>query len=488
LVEDGAKQLINQIAKHFKGFGEAVMKTTAEVTRWILGRLPDVVKTLMKRVLQECLALGADVINMARGVGNAAVAAWDAWCSKDLTAGINPGVPTKVIESVQNQIQAFGIKNFVISMMEATFFTLKITTPVGQVLGSVKTILGYVAELFFHLHATYRLNSIIKDARTQFDQNLADNHDKFSKWYLKVINDMPIISCYCLAMPFTGSYNGFLTVMTKKGRPLSTNKLKKNLKEFERVQAWAKYFVQSHSVAIHSSIEAVQLSIDIAMDRKVEIDIQDKLPDKAQLPLGIRLSPICNKVIKKLKKSRKFKKDIKLFECLYNVFTELQEFMMSHHPINNEEDWFNGRFQLIMAAQDFEEDCWYAQLNDPKKDVIYDQVQHARALKNLAFELELAMSNLDARKDGQYEVAMSNLDARKDGQYIAKNLKVALEIYVDVAELINPGIGHFDQESFTIGSTIKNSRCRKLLEKYGETLVTLWYVRDPCEPITIENQ
>merc|ERR1712045_610078 len=98
------------------------------------------------------------------------------------------------------------------------------------------------------------------------------NPEKFRKWYFKQVEDMPIISCYCLAMPITGHYQGFLSVTSDNGSPLPTPGIRQNLQEFERIKGWARSFIQQHSVILYSAEAQVEDSITIAKGENVNIE------------------------------------------------------------------------------------------------------------------------------------------------------------------------------------------------------------------------
>merc|ERR1719384_1741455 len=94
--------------------------------------------------------------------------------------------------------------------------------------------------------------------------NLYTDAAMFQKWFVGVIDTMPIISSYCLAMPMTGSYLSFLSAVSEKGEPLKDEELKKNKDLFETVKNNAMTFIQQHSVKLSSSDPMVQHSLRVA--------------------------------------------------------------------------------------------------------------------------------------------------------------------------------------------------------------------------------
>jgi hypothetical protein len=228
---------------------------------WLIKQLPDLVSTFMAKVLKSVVKI-VDVVTIGKNLMKAAHAAWDTSKTSKLETGIKKGTPLSVIQSVRDQIKTFGLYAFSSAVQDALVFGLKAGAPgAGEVLDWVKKIFECLLSIFIHFHDMWKLDKVIVEARTKYQAKLYTNARAFQAWYLEVIGDMPIISSYCLAMPMTGSYNNFLSVVSGDSNQLSDADLKTNYDLFQKVQANAKDFVKKHSVKLRSKDATVMQSI-----------------------------------------------------------------------------------------------------------------------------------------------------------------------------------------------------------------------------------
>ncbi len=83
-----------------------------------------------------------------------------------------------------------------------------------------------------------------------------------------MIKDLPIISAYCMTMPLTGSYYGYLAAVAYDGTPMSEKQLKRNYHVFTNVKRWASTFVQDYAVKLYSPDKIVNHSLVTARQDK----------------------------------------------------------------------------------------------------------------------------------------------------------------------------------------------------------------------------
>merc|ERR1712151_1374834 len=152
---------------------------------------------------------------------------------------------------------------------------------VGKLVGTIKSFLGYIAELFYHYKDTTKIRAIIADSKDKYQDatngkkgNYIQDGSKFYEWYKGVVEDMPIVSSYALANPLTGSYLGFLSLLSKQGKTVTDKQLQENLKYFDTLKDTARTFIQRHSVKLTcdrttNDGRIVGLALDIVNGKEV---------------------------------------------------------------------------------------------------------------------------------------------------------------------------------------------------------------------------
>jgi len=265
VVESG-KELLRMLLDSFGGdAGEKAFE-------WLTGQMPSLVANFMSSAFQH-LMLGLDVYGIGKNLFNAARAAHDHFKTQHLADGIKSGIPKEVIESVRDQIKAYGLDGLSAAVQDALVVGLSVGVPaVGSIVGLIKSIFDFIITAFVHFHDMWKLDGVIEQAKNHWQAKLYTDAKAFRKWYVEVIKDMPILSSYCLAMPMTGSYFGFLAMVGKDGKALTPKELKTNHDLFERVKASAKSFIGDHSVKLKSDDPMVMQSIKLARGETVTVE------------------------------------------------------------------------------------------------------------------------------------------------------------------------------------------------------------------------
>ena len=157
---------------------------------------------------------------------------------------------------------------------------------IASIASAVRSIFGFIAKVFFHFRQVFKLKKIMIEAKEHKDVNkLHEKPKEFNDWYGDMIKDMPIISCYCLAMPMTGSFYGFLNQVVVSSSSsnsdgnntnntklaLTQEQLKENHELFEDVKVRARQFVKEHSIKLNSDDPVVKMSIEVAVGKTIEI-------------------------------------------------------------------------------------------------------------------------------------------------------------------------------------------------------------------------
>merc|ERR1712151_452427 len=190
-----------------------------------------------------------------------------------------------IIEGVRNQITSHGRWSLLDAVGNALTLGLNALAPgVGTIVGTIKDILGYIAELFYWYKDTKKIEAIVKDAQGKYKDvkkgkkgNYAKDAQKFYKWYKGVVEDMPIVSSYALANPLTGNYHGFLLILSQSGKIVTDTQLKQNLKSLDTLKDKAREFMAKHSVRLVSEDKLVAASIEIAYGREFDAKTFDNM-------------------------------------------------------------------------------------------------------------------------------------------------------------------------------------------------------------------
>merc|ERR1711920_19631 len=210
-------------------------------------------RTVLKE-LKTVQTLATITKNVVAGVR----AAVDVWTTRNLIDDIRQGTPTLIIEGVRKQIKSHGLWSVLGAVGDALTVGMNVLLPgVGELVGTIKSILGYIAELFYHYKDTTKIRAIIADSQKKYQDaakgkrgNYVKDAKQFYNWYKGVVEDMPIVSSYALANPLTGNYHGFLSLLSKEGETVTDNQLKKNLKSLDTLKDTARTFIQKHSVKL----------------------------------------------------------------------------------------------------------------------------------------------------------------------------------------------------------------------------------------------
>lgn len=239
-----------------------------EAVDFIAAGLPD----LLIQVLGGLLSKISTVVEVVKGLAAAGKAAAATWNSRNWDQAILKGAPSEIITGVRDQIKNSGYDGIKSALKAAVLAGISYIPAAGDVLaaiaGAVASVYAFVTKVFDHFKEIRLLKKIIGDAKTHLTAKLYDTPDDFNKWFKQSISNLPILSSYCMTAPLTGSYYGFLTLVSADGTELGYKQLERNYAMFNDVKAWAKKFVEEHSIKLYSENAVVQHSISAARDKK----------------------------------------------------------------------------------------------------------------------------------------------------------------------------------------------------------------------------
>ena len=264
---ESVKQLVAKLVEQFPG------DAAEKAANWITEQTPEVVAEVLGSVCQHLGCAIAIAGNLKRAVS----AAVDYFKTRDLESGLVSGQPKIVIESIREQIAMFGFQGLLLALEKALMAGIASANPaIGSIVGAIRSIMAFVIKAFLHFRETWKLNKVIEQAKAHYEAKLWEDANAFYKWYIDVIAELPIISCYCLAMPMTGSYFGFLSMTSPDGLALSQAQMKEFYDLFEDVKGRAKQFVGTHGVKLTSDDPIVSLSLDVAKGKTVDMAKREK--------------------------------------------------------------------------------------------------------------------------------------------------------------------------------------------------------------------
>lgn len=260
-----------------------------EAADFIMKGLPD----LLIQVLGAVLSRISKVVDVVKGLAQAGKAAVAVWNSRNLDKAILEGAPSAIITGVRDQIKNSGYDGVKSAIKAGVLAGLSAIPGAGDVVGTiasaVASIYGFVTKVFDQFKEIRLLKAVIGDATTQLAAKLYDTPVAFNTWFKKAIAGLPIVSSYCMTAPLTGSYYGFLTLVSADGTELAYKQLERNYAVFNDVKVWARKFVKEHGVKLYSANVVVQHSISAAGgDRHVWDNTKGGVVDRsAKVAMGM---------------------------------------------------------------------------------------------------------------------------------------------------------------------------------------------------------
>lgn len=255
------KSLIASLQDYLKDIAGPVNGMMQEAVQAIARALPELVKSILGAILQN-LGAALDIAGNLVKAGRAAVATFS---SRHLEEGVMSGHPRIVVTSVRDQVKDSGWDAVKDAVKTALVTGINVANPIaGTVVSAIAAIYKFVTDLYSRIKDRVKLRGLIADSKTRLAEGLHLDADKFNTWFKAAIGDLPILSCYCMCMPMTGGYYGFLTLVTTDNTQMSYATLERNYGEFNDVKVWARKFVKSDKITLKSDDNIVKHSIKVA--------------------------------------------------------------------------------------------------------------------------------------------------------------------------------------------------------------------------------
>ena len=272
------KTLISNIKDYLAQIAGPLNDLARAAVNAIANMLPDLLKTILGAVLQN---LGA-AIEITKNLVQAGRAAVGVFSSRHLEDAVMSGHPRIVVGAVREQIKDSGWDGVKGAVKTALLTGAGAANPVlGAVATAVASAYKFITDLWSRIKDRLRLGALIKEATEKRRARLYEDAAAFNDWFKNTIKDLPVLSCYCMCMPLTGSYYGFLTLVSSDNTPMSYETLERNYGEFNDVKIWARKFVKDCKVTLRSDNALVQHSIDQALG-KGESEFKKGLADRIQ--------------------------------------------------------------------------------------------------------------------------------------------------------------------------------------------------------------
>lgn len=255
------KSVVEAVQQYLAQIAGPVNGLLREAVAAIANALPELLKTILGAMLQN-LGAAVDIVRNLAKAGKAAVATFS---SRHLEDGVMSGHPRTVVSSVRQQIKDHGYDGVKEAVKTALITGVGVANPIaGTVVSAIAAVYKFVTELWARIKERVKLAGLIVEAGTHLGAQLHEDAAGFNKWFLKAIGDMPLLTCYCMCMPITGSYYGFLTLVSTNGTQMSYEQLERNYGEFNDVKTWARKFIKGGQVKLKSDDKLVAHSIAVA--------------------------------------------------------------------------------------------------------------------------------------------------------------------------------------------------------------------------------
>ncbi len=227
----------------------------------IINGLPQMIKAIFGGILANITG----VYNIGKGLKGAYKAGKSYYSTRKFSDEIKSGHPKTIIEGVRKQIKDSGWGSFRDAVKAGAMMGVAALNPVvATFVGVLTSAFSFFKDLVHRFKETHKLTEVFTKARELLRTGLHRKPAKFQKWFLETIKDMPILSSYFLTMPLTGSYYGFLAVVSYDGSKKSMKQLERNYLVFNDVKKWASKFVKGHAIKIWSDDAIVNHSLKTA--------------------------------------------------------------------------------------------------------------------------------------------------------------------------------------------------------------------------------
>merc|ERR1712045_483695 len=285
---EAGKDSIRQLMRGSKTMGRMARQAMKETGEWLLTQIPNIIKTLLCKVVDIILPLG-NMVAIGKNLFKFGKQGYASYMTYDLSKDIHEGVPKKVVDAIVKQIK-WDVGNAVgDAVSNAVKGLMKVAPPVGQIIAIIEDAMGYITRLFIHFKDIFKTERIIAQAKyewklatTSRERSLVEDSENFQAFFTDIIDDYPLAACYVMGSPLTGSFNGFLSGTSKCGECLTVKELKHNAKALDIVKDNARSYIKSHSVKLSCDRttptgKIVGLALDIATGKKVTPEFNNKL-------------------------------------------------------------------------------------------------------------------------------------------------------------------------------------------------------------------
>jgi hypothetical protein len=253
--------LVSSLQDYLADIAGPVNGLLREAVQELARMLPELLKSILGALLQN---LGA-AIDIARNLVKAGRAAAATFSSRHLEEGVKSGHPRVVVAAVRTQIKDSGWEGVKDAVKTALVTGVSMANPIaGSVVSAIASVYKFVTELYARIKDRVKLRGLIDIAKDKMRTGLHQNAAQFNTWFKDAIADLPILSCYCMCMPMTGSYYGFLTLVGTDSTPMAYATLERNYGEFSDVKLWAGRFIKADKISLQSDDNLVKLSLKVA--------------------------------------------------------------------------------------------------------------------------------------------------------------------------------------------------------------------------------
>jgi len=259
--DENGNGFLDKVQESICGFIKKVFEylkldQVAEVAaKELLANVPSVIKTTLGFIAGN---LGT-VLDVAKGLYGAAQQAFNCYRTRHIENGVKEGVTRDIVVNVRSEMKSTGwghIKDAVKSALLAGITAANAI--VGSIVNAIASLFSFFSGIIETIKDRIKLKDIFQQARDNKQNKLYLDKDKetFREWFLAVLDNMPIVASYCISLPMTGSFYGFLRLVGVEDK-----ELQRNYMEFQKVQEEAAKFVQDHAIKLQSQDIVVSMSL-----------------------------------------------------------------------------------------------------------------------------------------------------------------------------------------------------------------------------------
>jgi len=200
-----------------------------DAVKEIQSNLPSVISGMLSTIGQLNVPVAGDLVQFGTNFVTAVKKTYTYWNTRGLDSALRSGEPQVIVSALRKQIGkdagiAFANAVYNAAKAVAQVVTAGTAAVVTKVAEAIAGFIQYIWDLYKKVRDRYALKKFFADCKTKFNDNdrAIFNTTLFKSWFSAWVGELPIIACFSICSPITGSYFGFLSTLVTDNATLKT--------------------------------------------------------------------------------------------------------------------------------------------------------------------------------------------------------------------------------------------------------------------------